>query len=330
MTLGTDVVDLLTRITGRVPLGDHDGRSGATLEWGLLDGHQPVVIKTVLPERDLTFALGDDPSGRERRLWADGVLDDLPAGTGHAVIAADWVGEQLVTVMRDLGDSVLSWDRALRPSDLDRLLGALAAVHHHFSDQAPDGLCDLRTRVSLFAPARMRPLAGEHDLARAVLEGWQHFADLASTEVANAVLSTLEQPDALARVLGSGTTTMCHGDAWLVNVAITPDDVILLDWNMATRGPASIDFIDFVVGCASHVDLPVEAILAAARDACRDLVDDTVWNATVFWALCELGWNKALDAATHPDETQRARARHELTWWSEQAYTALNASATLQ
>jgi len=55
-----------------------------------------------------------------------------------------------------------------------------------------------------------------------------------------------------------------------------------------------------------------------------------MWNATVFWALCELGWNKALDAATHPDETQRARARHELTWWTEQAFTALNASAALQ
>lgn len=330
MTLGTDVVDLLPRITGRVPFGDHDGRSGATLERGLLDGHQPVVIKTVLPERDLTFALGDDPSGRERRLWADGVLDDLPEGTGHAVIAAGWVHEQLVTLMRDLGDSVLSWDRALSPSDLDRLLAALAAVHHHFADQAPGGLCDLRTRVSLFAPERMRPLAGKHHLARAVLEGWQHFADLAPTEIADAVLSTLEQPDALARVLGSGTTTMCHGDAWLVNVAFPPGDVVLLDWNMATRGPASIDFIDFVVGCASHVDLPVEAILAVARDACRSLVDDTVWNATVFWALCELGWNKALDAATHPDETQRARARHELTWWTEQAFTALNASAALQ
>jgi aminoglycoside phosphotransferase (APT) family kinase protein len=152
---------------------------------------------------------------------------------------------------------------------------------------------------------------------------------LAPTEISTAVLSALEQPEPLGRVLDSGTTTMCHGDAWLVNVAITPGDVVFLDWNMATRGPASIDFVDFVVGCASHVDLPIDATLARARDACRDIVDDTVWNASVFWALCELGWNKALDASTHPDETQRARARSELTWWTEQARTALNAIATL-
>ncbi|MDP1820127.1 MAG: phosphotransferase [Acidimicrobiales bacterium] len=328
MTIAADVIDLLTRVTGRTPLGDHDGRSGATLERGLLDDHHPVVIKTVVPERDLTFALGNDPTGRERRLWANGVLDELPAGTGHAVIAADWVDERLVTVMRDLGDSVLSWNRALSPSDLDRLLGALAAVHHHFADQAPGGLCDLRTRVSLFAPDRLQPLAATHQLARAVLEGWQHFIDLVPAEIAGAVLSALEHPDPLAEVLGSGTTTMCHGDAWLVNIAITPGDVVLLDWNLATRGPASIDLIDFAVGCASHVDLPIDAILASARDACRDLVDDTVWNATMFWALCELGWNKALDATTHPDETQRARARHELTWWTAQAYPALDAERT--
>jgi hypothetical protein len=327
VTLGVDVADLLTRVRGRVPVGDHDGRSGATLERGLLDGHGRVVVKTVAPERDLTFALGGDPLGREATLWAHGVLDDLPEGTGHAVIAAGWVGGQLVTVMRDLGDSVLSWDRVLSPPDLHRIFGALAAVHRRFAGRVPGGLVDLRTRVSLFAPARMRPFAAEHPLARAVLDGWRHFVDLVPGEIAGAVLATLEQPDALVRVLGSGNPTMCHGDAWLVNVALTPGDVVLLDWNLATRGPASIDFVDFAVGCASHVDLPVESVLAAARDACRDLVDDTVWDATVFWALCELGWNKALDAATHPDPAQRARACDELAWWSRQARTALHAVA---
>jgi hypothetical protein len=256
------------------------------------------------------------------------VLDDLPAGTGHAVIAAGWADEQLVTVMHDLGDQVLTWDRVLGPAEMRRLFSALTSVHHRFADRVPDGLCDLRTRVALFAPQRLEPFAAQHPVARAVLEGWEHFAKLAPTEVIDAVLAALEQPDELATVLSSGTLTMCHGDPWLVNVAMTPGEVVLLDWNLATRGPASIDFVDFAVGCASHVDLPIEAVFAAARDACRDLVDDTVWDATVFWALCELGWNKGLDAATHPDETQRARARTELTWWSERASTALTVIAT--
>ena len=59
--------------------------------------------------------------------------------------------------------------------------------------------------------------------------------------------------------------------------------------------------------------------------ACRPLVEDTVWDATVFWALCELGWNKALDAASHTDPAQRA-ARQPPSWpgGSERADAALS------
>ena len=108
-------------------------------------------------------------------------------------------------------------------------------------------------------------------------------------------------------------------------MALPADEVVLLDWNLATDGPASLDLVDFVVGCASHVELPADVVLLKARDACRDLVDDTAWRATLFWALCELGWNKALDAATHPDHYERARARRELRWWVGQADSALQA-----
>ena len=99
-------------MTGRVAIDGHDGRSGARLERGVLDGTR-VVVKTVEPHTDLSLLLGGDPSGRERRLWADGVLDRLPAGTGHALIAAGWTGTRLVTVMRDLGAAVLTWERRI-------------------------------------------------------------------------------------------------------------------------------------------------------------------------------------------------------------------------
>ena len=118
--------------------------------------------------------------------------------------------------------------------------------------------------------------------------------------------------------------TLCHGDAWLVNIALTDDEVVLLDWALATAGPASLDLVEFTVGCASHVDLPRADVLAAAREACRPLVDDDVWHATVFWALCELGWNKALDATGHPDPAHRVAAGAELDWWVAQADAALS------
>lgn len=318
-----DIAELLARVSGRVPLDGHDGRSGAALERGVLDKGRRVIVKTVAPDHDLTLALGDDPTGRERRLWASGVLDDLPAGIGHSILAAGWLDGVLVTVMRDLEGAVLTWDRPVSSDDVDRVFTGLAAMHRRFADRAPDGLCDLRTRATLFAPDRVAPLADDHELARAVLAGWEHFVELVPTAVADAVLTALRQPDHLTTVLASGPTTLCHGDAWLVNIALTDHEVVLLDWNLATRGPASLDLIDFVVGCAAHVALPAEVVLTKARQACRNLVDDTVWHASLFWALCELGWNKALDATIHPDQRERARARRELEWWAHQADNAL-------
>ncbi len=314
---------MLARVTDRVALDGHGGRSGARLERGILDGARPVVVKTVEPAGDLTLLLAGDEDGRERRLWADGVLDHLPAGTGHAVLAAGWTGGQLVTVMRDLGGAVLTWDRRLGAAELHRLFGALAAVHAAFAGRPPVGLCDLATRLSLFAPGQLKPHADRFDLVAAVLRGWERFVELVPAAIVEPVLDTVRNPERLAATLRAAPVTMCHGDAWLVNIALTPDELVLLDWGLATAGPASLDLVDFTLGCASHVKLPRDRVLAAARDACRDLVDDAVWDATVFWALCELGWNKALDAATHPDPTHRACAADELTWWVGRADAAL-------
>ena len=315
--------DLLERVTDRVPLDGHDGRSGARLERGVLEGLR-VIVKTVDPEEDLSLLLGGDPDGRERRLWADGVLDRLPPRTGHAVIAAGWTGGRLVTVMRDLGPAVLSWDRRITPAELRRLFDGLSAVHRAFAGAPPAGLCDLAIRLTLFAPDALGPLAERFGLIAAVRRGWESFAELVPAAVAEAVFDSLRDPTGLAATLGAAPPTLCHGDAWLVNIALTDDAVVLLDWALATKGPASLDLVAFVVGCASHVDLPRAAVLAAAREACRPLVDDVVWDATVFWALCELGWNKALDATTHADPAQRAAAAAELAWWVERADAALS------
>ncbi len=321
-----DIAALVERVTGRVGIDGHDGRSGAHLERGVLDG-RPVVVKTVEPEGDLSLLVGGDPSGRERRLWADGVLDRLPTGTGHAVIAAGWTGTRLVTVMHDLGAAVLTWERRLGAAELDRLFSGLSAIHNAFAGRPPAALCDLTTRLTLFAPERLGPFADRFALVGAVQHGWERFAGLVPGPVADAVFDTLRDPARLVATLNTAPPTLCHGDAWLVNIALTDDRVVLLDWALATAGPASLDLIEFTVGCASHVDLPRADVFAAARAACRPLVDDTVWDATVFWALCELGWNKALDAGTHTDPAHRAAAAAELAWWVERAEAALSRHA---
>lgn len=205
MTATHEVNTLLGRVHNRVTLAGHDGRSGATLERGVLEDGRRVIVKTVAPERDITYALGGDTTGRERRLWAAEVLGDLPPGVGHALLGAGWVDGLLVTVMRDLGGAVLTWDRRLRAQDLERIFGALAAIHRRFAGQAPPGLCELRTRASLFAPDRFASLPTEHELVPAVLAGWERFVEIVPHAIADAVLSTLHQPDDLEALLASGT-----------------------------------------------------------------------------------------------------------------------------
>lgn len=316
----TSVAELLASVTERAPMSGHDGRSGAVLERGVLDG-RPVVVKSVGPGHDLAYVDGGEPTGRERRLWAAGVLDQLPAGVGHPILAAGWEGGRLVTIMRDLGDAMLGWDRTLTRPELDRVLGALRSLHEHFADRPPDGLAELPRRLSQFAPART--IGSHHPLARVVAEGWEHFSAIAPPDIVTTVSAALADPKPLAEILASGPLTLCHGDAWIVNMALCDAEVVLLDWNLATRGPASLDFVELAVGCASHLGVDLESLLALCRDACGSLVDDAVWDASLLWALCELGWNKALDAATHADRRQRARAASELAWWSERAADAL-------
>jgi hypothetical protein len=316
------IADLTSRLRNRVPVHGHNGRSGAILERASLDG-EAVIIKTVDPAIDVTMRLVADTVGREHDLWQRGVLDDLGPRVTHAIISAGRDRRQLVTVMRDLGNAVLGWDRRLSRTELSRVFAALAAVHHRFAGAPPAGLVDLPTRLTLLTPRRMAPLVGTHPLATAVIEGWQHFFELVADPLAAGIEAALGDPARLLASLEHASPTLCHGDAWLVNMALTGDDVVLLDWNLATAGPAALDFVTFAIGCSSHVDATRETVLRAGREACRDLVDDDAWDAAVVWALCELGWNKALDAVTHDDPTQRLAARDELAWWTTRAEHAL-------
>jgi hypothetical protein len=290
----------------------------------VLDDGRRVVIKWSDPQTDLAARLDESAEGRELRLWETGVLDHLPTGLSHAILAAGRVGGEVVTVMHDLGPHVLSWDVRLTPPDLRRVFGAVASLHTAFRGQPPPGLCPLTTRLSLFAPERIQKQLGTgNPLPSLVLRGWELFEDMVSHDVAAEVFDTLARPERLTHALAGSPHTLLHGDLWLVNVALGLEDVVLLDWSLATAGPAVLDFVTFTVGGASHVMLPREALIQEIRAACGADHDEKVLRAALFCGLGELGWNKALDAAEHPDLAMRASQRAELDWWVARAREAL-------
>ncbi len=316
---------LLERAVSRTLLVGHDGRSGAKLERAVLDDGSRLIVKTAYPATDLTAAAPGGSPDRELVLWRSGRLDDLPAGVGHCVVDAWWDDGAVVTVMRDLGDTVVGWTRPLSRDECRRVLVAGAALHAHFADAVPQGLCPLEDRLVLLGPAVMGDfVSDDNPLPAAVLRGWELFADLVPEDVRAAVDSIHASAAVLAEPLRrTAPTTLIHGDLWMVNLALEDDQVVLLDWGLATAAPAVVDFASFLAGNSSQVAATHEEIIEDFRAAEGESVNDAGLRLGMLAGLVELGWNKALDAVDNEDPEVRRRERADLDWWVAAARPAL-------
>ena len=307
----------------RTVLAGHDGRSGAGLERVRLADGTSLMVKRTFSSADLTMRFSGDDVGRELALWETGVLDQLPSGVGHAVVGGWRDGDEVVVVMRDLGDAVISWDTPVGRSGCRRIFAAAASFHAAFAGQRIDALCPLARRLSLFAPRTLHTVpAGEHPLVDAALAGWERFADLVPSDVADAVARIHEDVGPLAAALAARGTTLVHGDLWLVNAAFEGGGVVLIDWGLATEAPGAVEFATFLMG-ASGAGVGRDDLLDDIRAASGDRHDETALRLALLAAIADLGWNKALDA-TGDDDAVRARETAELGWWVDQARHALD------
>lgn len=316
---------MLDRITQRRLVEAHDGRSGARIERGLLDGTTPVYIKTSDVATDIVGLATGDPR-RELRLHRAGLFHQSTDGVATAVLGIEDNDTHLVTITRDLGPSVLTWDVSLNLEQVRAIFTGITALHRQFAGQPPTGLCRLDTRISLFAPWRLDALRPANSgLVDAITRGQELLVDLVPADVAAAIDRCYDQPGPLADALAADQATLLHGDFYLPNIAIEGSTLIPLDWGMATQGPAALDLITFCLSAMSNVTLDRAALLNEAREACRDLCDDYTFARCSFWGLMELGWNKALDIVDHPDPAKQATERGDLDFWVRQSRTALDA-----
>jgi hypothetical protein len=316
--------ELLQDVVERVVLTEHAGLSGAGLERVRLADGRRLVVKRVSPRTDITLRLVGGSVSGEYLLWRAGVLDRLPDGLRHALVDS-WVEDEFtVIVMRDLGDAVLTWDDRLDSGRTRMVVDRVARLHRAFLGQPPPEVCALDKVLDLFAPHRLAELAEEgNELAGAARHGWDLFAEQVDADVAEPVFALLADPRPLAGALLRGPVTLLHGDLATVNMAIEGDDLVLLDWTLATAGPGALDVARFVAGCSSAVGLAREELLAAYEQAAGPAHDAAAMQAALFAGLTWLGWNKALDAAEHPDPAKREREAADLDWWVAQARAAL-------
>ena len=316
---------------GRAALIDNVGKSGAALERVTLADGRTVVVKRVTPATDLTLAIFDQPYANELLLWRSGGLDRLPDGVGHAILDGWTEGaDTTVIVMRDLGDTVLSWDDRLDPPTCWWVIERVAALHRAYLGDPPDAVAPLVPLLDMFAPARIAGLArGGSELFAAAMRGWQYFADptLVPRDVSEAVFALHGDVRPLADALRAGPATLAHGDLATVNMAFEHDRLVLLDWAMPVAAPGAVDVAGFLVGCAHVVDVHPDDVIDHYRRAAGPAYDERAMQVALLSALCWLGWNKALDIVESEDEAVRRRERASLAWWVAQARTAIGRGA---
>lgn len=316
--------DLEDRVVERTPLAGHVGKSGASLDRWVLDDGRTFVVKTITPESDLLMSLTGDSSGREYSLWASGLLDHLPAHMAHAIVGGWSDRDAAVLVMRDLDGRVLSWEDRLDGDRCRWVLRRLAELHRAYSgltlDRWEQALTPLPEFVTLFSPDRVRPhLHGANALPALVVRGWELFEAMVEPDVAGPVLGLLHHPGPLVAALRRRPRTLVHGDFAVVNMAVESDVLVMLDWSMPAAAPGALDLTRFVAGCSSVTDLSREQIIEEYAEAAGASYDEPAMRLSLLASAAWLCWNKALDAAEHPDPAIRDREREDLDWWVSQA-----------
>jgi hypothetical protein len=320
--------ELLDRAVEREPLGEHDGRSGAQLERLRLDDGTRLVLKRFDPSHDLVMQLSGDAFGRELTLWENGAFDGFPPGVDHPIVAG-WIDDGVaVLAMRDLTDAVLGWDRVLAREECRRIFAAMIAMHSTTTTRPrPDATVPLENRVAILSPQRLAPFVEDSTLPGAVLKGWDRFFEMVDDDVAGAVASIHARPERLAEPLAARPSGLLHADLSPVNIALEADRVTFFDWAVATWGPSWLEVTRFLVSAMSNVETgtTIDDLVTDYRELSGADHDETAMRLALLCTLCDHGWNKALDAAEHPDAAKRDRERGELDWWASQARTTLAA-----
>ncbi len=319
------VDDLLGRAVERTPLRFAPGQanSGAPLEAVVLRDGTRLVVKRVSPATDVLMRLTHD-HGRAATLWTTGVFDRLPPVIDHATLVAAPDGDGWVLVMRDVAHAIVTWDRILTRGECRRFFAAAAHMHAAFAGERIAGLCSVVDWMTFMTPPAMEPWRGSPGgLPDWTLRGWEVFFDVVPRDVATAIAAIHAHPAPLARELERVEPTLVHGDLAPGNVGLTPDRVVVLDWALATRGPAALEYASFLANFRWRAGPDPDAIVDDIRAACGERHDERALRLALLATFANYGWLHADRAAAHPDAVRRPQEQACLDWWVACARHAL-------
>jgi hypothetical protein len=316
------MTSLLASVVQRRPLDAPDGKSGSRLESVVLANGDRLVVKHVVPAGDWIMR-GTHDEGRAAALWLDGVLDRVPAVIDHTVLGAEATEHGWLLVMRDVAETFVPEGVTVSRADSRRILDAAAALHLAFRGQWEDGGCPLADRYAFLSPTvpHREPSAGVPAL---IGRGWERFADVVPSPVAEAVAAIHADPTLLASALDAFEATLIHGDLKFGNIGLTTDRVVLVDWGpQCGMAPPAVEFAWYLALNATRLDATRDEVLDDVRAASGPFHDDAALRLALLGGLVQLGWDKALGSCDHPDPAVRERETADLGWWVGRAQEAL-------
>ena len=311
------------------------------------------VLKRVRPCAGWLGEASADTLAREARLWSSGVLADLPASLATGVLASaqeagDGFGALLMQDLRGrLARDPLHAPPGQLPARARRLLDALARLHARYwhDPRLSDpklGLMPARAALLLTSPESVaRRLAAGDDTRylRLAAAGWEAFFRLAPAADAATLRAALADPAPYVAAVEALPWTLVHGDVWGPNLGFLPAThaaprvgprVLLLDWALATAGPATYDPL-WLCGTWHALD-PVRVLAAYRARLTRHLAARGTVLAPATWrALADAGYLRtaltcgealARTAVEAAPGTSRQRAEARVRWWARRAALA--------
>lgn len=282
-----------------------------------------LVVKRLMPGESWIGRATED-RGREAQLWLSGAAMRFPASIDHGILAAAAQGGGWLLVMRDVSDALIGPGTRLDRDTAATIVRAMADLHRAFAGEVLEGLCTLEDRYRLFSPETAKREGLEPDFAPKVVgRGWELFGDVAAPDIREAVLSLVERPDPLVAALRSCQQTLIHGDLRPANLGFADGRVVVLDWGLAARAPAAVDFGWFLFNTARNVDATHEDLLDDVRGASGGSFDERAMDLALLGTLVQAGCYFGFEALQNPDQRARYLARAELGWWELQARRCL-------
>lgn len=307
----------------------NDGWSGARLtRLTRADGAGFVIKRDSLALDWIARVTDDDPLLREAQLAIAAPALPAPVRLPHLGVARD--GDMVALLMPDLTGTLLRWEQPSQIDAVDRVIGALAALHATpWQDQLPAAFpwTDIRRRVLLLT----RASAAEYERAGLPVGerfrlGWDAFDRQVRPRVKGLIDGMTADPEPLLAALARLPRAGLHGDLKLGNAGPAVDGtVLLIDWQMTLVAPIAVELGWFLVCNTAGLPLTPADALERYRIAAR-LPDDEAWHAQ--WDLAVLvglllrGWRKGFDTEAGVIYPNGKAAAWDLAWWGSQALGA--------